>query len=160
MRPIGARRRVLESLNKAKALVKIEPNTRLENHALAEAVLHQIGATWVALLRQIGDSHGLKPKDIDDFPDLLKQLSDRSLVSIQAQKLQSLINDPSFWWSNYQKHLKTIECPDESQSMKTVNLIPLGDDAMLELIISNRYKIWVDGLSTLVDEYQIHFDES
>ena len=79
MRPIRARRRVLESLAKTKALVAIKADSRLQHHALCEAVLNQIEATWIALIRQVGDAHGLKPEAIQSLRDLTEQLSSREL---------------------------------------------------------------------------------
>ena len=61
MRPVRTRRRVLESLAKTKALLDVRADSRLQHHALSEAVLHQIDATFVALVRQVGDAHGFKP---------------------------------------------------------------------------------------------------
>ena len=98
MRPVRARRRVLESLAKAKALLIIRAESRLQHHALSEAVLNQIEATWVALIRQVGDAHGLKPESIQSLNDqICFQLSHRQLVSLEADMLESLASDPSSW---------------------------------------------------------------
>ena len=160
MRPNGSRRRVLEALAKARALNLIEPHGRLEHHALAEAVLHQIRATWVALLRQVGHAHGLKPSAVNHLSDLTEQLSHRNLISLEAQKLQVLVNDSSSWWSQYQAHIDTVECPGEPNKKDEGELIPLGDQARVEQIESDRYEVWVNCLADLVDECQLHFDES
>ena len=160
MRPNGPRRRVLEALKKARALNLIEPHGRLEHHALAEAVLHQIRATWIALLRQVGHAHGLKPSAVNHISDLTEQLSHRNLISLEAQKLQALVNNPSSWWSQYQIHIDTVECLSESSKKNAVDLIPLGNQITVEQIESDRYKVWVNCLAELVDECQMHFDES
>ena len=160
MRPNGPRRRVLEALTKARALIVIEERSRLEHHALAEAVLHQIGTTWVALLRQVGHAHGLKPIELNNLSDLTEQLSRRNLVSLEAQKLEVLLNDPLSWWSQYKSHFSALQCPDESGGKYESDLIPLGYQTVIEQTESDRYKVWVDALAELVDECQMHFDES
>ena len=85
MRPVRTRRRVLESLAKAKALVAVKVENRLQHHALCEAVLHQIDATLLALIRQVGDAHGFKPENIGSLDDLIVQLVQRDLVSLEVR---------------------------------------------------------------------------
>ena len=113
MRPVRTRRRVLESLAKTTALLDVPADSRLQHHALSEAVLHQIDATFVALVRQVGDAHGFKPESIQSLEDLVDQLRSRQLVSLEAQKLERLANDPMSWWNAYQAHAAQILCPAE-----------------------------------------------
>ena len=97
MRPVRTRRRVLESLAKTKALVAIKADSRLQHHALCEAVLNQIESTWIALIRQVGDAHGLKPEMVQSLADLTDQLSNRQLVSLESQKLNSMSINQAGW---------------------------------------------------------------
>ena len=160
MRPLRARRRVLESLAKAKALLVIEAETRLQHHALSEAVLNQIEATWVALIRQVGDAHGIKPECIQSLIDLTRQLSHRQLVSLEADMLESLVSDPSSWLSAFWSHRAKVSCPDESADSLDSNRIPMIDTGALDQLKVTRYSAWVDELSDLIDEFQNRFDES
>ena len=160
MRPFRARRRVLESLAKAKALLVIQAETRLQHHALSEAVLNQIEATWVALIRQVGDAHGLKPEGIQSLIDLTRQLSHRKLVSLEADMLESLVSDPSSWLSAFWSHRAKVSCPDESTESLDSDRIPMTDTSTLDQLKSTRYSAWVDELSELIGEFQNRFDES
>ena len=160
MRPVRARRRVLESLAKAKALLDVRADSRLQHHALSEAVLHQIHATFVALVRQIGDAHGFKPEGIQGLEDLVDQLRSRQLVSLEAQKLERLVNNPMSWLNAYQSHTAQIVCPPEVVESVDVNRIPLTDASGLDQLKTKRYAPWVGELSTLVTDLQVQFDES
>ena len=64
MRPVRTRRRVLESLAKAKALVTVKVENRLQHHALCEAVLHQIDATFLALSGRLVMHMDLSPNKL------------------------------------------------------------------------------------------------
>jgi hypothetical protein len=151
---------VLESLTKTKALLDVRAENRLQHHALSEAVLHQIHATFAALVRQVGDAHGLKPEGIQDLEDLVDQLRTRQLVSLEAQKLERLVDDPTSWWNDYQVHAAQILCPSEVVESVDVNRIPLTDTSGLDQLKAERYAPWVDALSALVADLQAHFDES
>jgi len=160
MRPVRARRRVLESLAKTKALVTIQADSRLQHHALCEAVLHQIEATWIALIRQVGDAHGLKPEVIHSLSDLTEQLSSRQLISLEAQKLLSLSADQNSWLVSYWTHRAKVSCPDEVPESTDSERIPLTDTSGLDRLKNERYAPWVEELSDLVSEFQSRFDES
>jgi hypothetical protein len=160
MRPIKARRRVLESLAKTKALVTIQADSRLQHHALCEAVLNQIESTWIALIRQVGDAHGLKPEVIHSLSDLTEQLSSRQLVSLEAQKLLSLSADQTSWLASYWAHRAKVSCPDEVPESTDSERIPLTDTSGLDRLKNERYALWVEELSDLVGEFQNRFDES
>lgn len=160
MRPVRARRRVLESLAKTKALVTIQADSRLQHHALCEAVLNQIEATWVALIRQVGDAHGLKPEAIHSLSDLTEQLSSRQLVSLEAQKLHSLSTDQDSWLASYWAHRAKVSCPDEVPESTDSERIPLTNTSGLDRLKNERYALWVEELSDLVGEFQNRFDES
>ena len=160
MRPVRTRRRVLESLAKTKALLDVRADSRLQHHALSEAVLHQIDATFVALVRQVGDAHGFKPESIQSLEDLVDQLRSRQLVSLEAQKLERLANDPMSWWNAYQAHAAQILCPAEVIDSVDVNRIPLIDTSGLDQLKTERYASWVSELSTLVADLQAQFDET
>lgn len=160
MRPVRARRRVLESLAKAKALLTIQAETRLQHHALSEAVLNQIEATWVALIRQVGDAHGLKPESIQSLIDLTSQLSQRQLVSLEADMLESLASDPNSWLAAFWSHHAKVSCPEESAESFDSNQIPMTDTSTLDQLKNTRYSAWVDELSDLIGEFQNRFDES
>jgi len=160
MRPVRARRRVLESLAKTKALMTIQADSRLQHHALCEAVLNQIEATWVALIRQVGDAHGLKPEAIHSLIDLTEQLSSRQLVSLEAQKLLSLSADQNSWLASFGAHRAKVSCPDEVPESTGSERIPLTDTSGLDRLKNERYAPWVEELSDLVCEFQNRFDES
>ena len=160
MRPLRARRRVLESLAKAKALLVIQAETRLQHHALGEAVLNQIASTWLALVRQVGDAHGLKPESIQSLIDLTSQLSQRQLVSLEADMLESLASDPNSWLAVFWSHRAKVSCPDESTESLDSDRIPMTDTSTLDQLKITRYSAWVDELSDLIDEFQNRFDES
>ncbi len=160
MRPVRARRRVLESLAKTKALVATKADSRLQHHALCEAVLNQIEATWIALIRQVGDAHGLKPEAIQSLRDLTEQLSSRQLVSLEAQKLHSLSSDQDGWLASFWAHRAKVSCPDEVPESTDSELIPLTDTSGLDRLKNERYAPWVEELSDLVGDFQNRFDES
>ena len=160
MRPVRTRRRVLESLAKAKALVAVKVENRLEHHALCEAVLHQIDATFVALIRQVGDAHGFKPENIGCLDDLIAQLEQRNLVSLEVQRTQILVTDPEGWWSAFRTHCAKVSCPDEAPGIADTDRIPLTDTTGVDRLKNERYSEWVEGLSDLVAEFQVRFDES
>ncbi len=160
MRPVRTRRRVLESLAKAKALVAVKVENRLEHHALCEAVLHQIDATFVALIRQVGDAHGFKPENIGCLDDLIAQLEQRNLVSLEVQRMQILVTDPEGWWSAFRTHCAKVSCPDEAPGIADTDRIPLTDTTGVDRLKNERYSEWVEGLSDLVAEFQVRFDES
>ena len=160
MRPVRTRRRVLESLAKTKALLDVRADSRLQHHALSEAVLHQIDATFVALVRQVGDAHGFKPESIQSLEDLFDQLRSRQLVSLEAQKLERLANDPMSWWNAYQAHAAQILCPAEVVDSVDVNRIPLTDTSGLDQLKTERYASWVSELSTLVADLLAQSDET
>ena len=160
MRPVRTRRRVLESLAKTKALVAIKADSRLQHHALCEAVLNQIEATWIALIRQVGDAHGLKPEMVQSLADLTEQLSNRQLVSLESQKLNSLSIDQDGWLAAFWTHRAEISCPGEVPESTDSDQIPMIDTSGLERIKNDRYADWVDELSDLVSEFQNRFDES
>ena len=160
MRPVRTRRRVLESLAKTKALVAIKADSRLQHHALCEAVLNQIEATWIALIRQVGDAHGLKPETIQSLNDLTEQLSSRHLVSLEAQKLNSLSIDQDGWLATFRAHRAKVSCPDEVPQSTDSERIPMTDTTRLDRLKNDRYADWVEELSDLVSEFQNRFDES
>ncbi|MBU24561.1 MAG: hypothetical protein CMD99_00830 [Gammaproteobacteria bacterium] len=160
MRPIRTRRRVLESLAKAKSLVAVRAENRLQHHALGEAVLHQIDATLLALVRQVGDAHGVKPENIGSLNDLTAQLTQRNLVSLEAQRMQILAKDSESWWNAFQMHYATIICPDEVSRSFDIDRIPLADPTGLDRLKSERYSGWIEELSGLVEDFQVRFDES
>ena len=160
MRPVRTRRRVLESLAKTKALVAIKADSRLQHHALCEAVLNQIEATWIALIRQVGDAHGLKPETIQSLNDLTEQLSSRHLVSLEAQKLNSLSIDQDGWLATFRAHRAKALCPDEVPQSTDSERIPMTDTNRLDRLKNDRYADWVEELSDLVSEFQNRFDES
>lgn len=160
MRPVRTRRRVLESLAKAKALLNVRAESRLQHHALSEAVLNQINATFVALVRQVGDAHGLKPEGIQGLEDLVDQLRSRQLISLEAQKLEQLTKDPMSWWTAYQVHITQIACPAEAVESVDVTRIPLTDTSGSDQLKTERYAPWVSELSALVANLQAQFDES
>ena len=160
MRPLRARRRVLESLAKAKALLVVQAETRLQHHALSEAVLNQIASTWLALIRQVGDAHGLKPESIQSLIDLTSQLSQRQLVSLEADMLESLASDPNSWLAAFWSHRAKVSCPDESTESLDSDRIPMTDTSTIDQLKITRYSAWVDELSDLIDEFQNRFDES
>lgn len=160
MRPVRTRRRVLESLAKTKALVAIKADSRLQHHALCEAVLNQIEATWIALVRQVGDAHGLKPERIQSLNDLAEQLSSRQLVSLEAQKLHSLSIDQDGWLATCRAHRAKVSCPDEVPQSIDSERIPMTDTTGLDRLKNDRYADWVEELSDLVSEFQNRFDES
>ena len=160
MRPVRTRRRVLESLAKTKALVAIKADGRLQHHALCEAVLNQIDATWIALIRQVGDAHGLKPETIQSLKDLTEQLSSRQLVSLEAQKLHSLSIDQDSWLAIFRAHRAKVSCPDEVPQSTDSERIPMTDTTGLDRLKNDRYTDWVEELSDLVSEFQNRFDES
>ncbi len=160
MRPVRTRRRVLESLAKAKALVEIRVENRLQHHALCEAVLHQINATFLALIRQVGDSHGFKPENIGGLDDLVAQLRKRELVSLEAQRMQIFVTDLEGWWSVFRTHFAEVSCPDEISGTADIELIPLTDHSARDRLKNERYSEWVEELSDLVEEFQFTFDES
>jgi hypothetical protein len=160
MRPVRTRRRVLESLAKTKALVAIKADSRLQHHALCEAVLNQIEATWIALIRQVGDAHGLKPETIQSLNDLTEQLSSRHLVSLEAQKLNSLSIDQDGWLATFRAHRAKASCPNEVPQSTDSERIPMTDATRLDRLKNDRYADWVEELSDLVSEFQNRFDES
>ena len=160
MKPVRTRRRVLESLAKTKALLAVKADNRIQHHALSEAVLHQIQATWTALIRQVGDAHGLKPEGIHELHDLVEQLADRQLPSFEARKLQELSDDPESWVSVFKAHIAKVGCPDEVADPLDSNQIPLTDTTGLEQLKNQRYGVWVDALSDLITDFQNQFDES
>ena len=160
MRPVRTRRRVLESLAKTKALVAIKADSRLQHHALCEAVLNQIEATWIALIRQVGDAHGLKPETIQSLNDLTEQLSSRHLVSLEAQKLDSLSIDQDGWLATFRAHRAKVSCPNEVPQSTDSERIPMTDTTRLDRLKNDRYADWVEKLSDLVSEFQNRFDES
>ena len=160
MRPVRTRRRVLESLAKAKALVAVKVENRLQHHALCEAVLHQIDATFLALVRQVGDAHGFKPEQIGSLDDLIAQLVQRDLVSLEVQRMQTLVTDPEGWWSAFRTHCAKVSCPDDASGTADTDRIPLTDTASVDRLKNERYSEWVEELSDLVAEFQIRFDES
>lgn len=160
MRPVRTRRRALEALAKTKALVRVESTTRVEAHALSEAVLHQIHATWLALIRQAGDAHGLKPEVIESLEDLNRQLTDRGLPSAEADALTRLANDRADWVYHFLERYRAICCPPEAMQSTHPDAIPLNDQSGIEAIAQARYRPWVDALSDLVESYQTRFDES
>ena len=160
MRPVRTRRRVLESLAKAKALVVVKVENRLQHHALCEAVLHQIYATFLALIRQVGDAHGFKPENIGSLDDLVAQLAQRDLVSLEVQRLQTLVTDPEDWWSAFRTHYARVSCPDEASGITDTARIPLTDTTGVDRLKNERYSEWVEELSDLVAEFQVRFDES
>ena len=159
MRPVRTRRRVLESLAKTKALVAIKADSRLQHHALCEAVLNQIEATLIAFIRQVGDAHGLKPEMVQSLADLTDQLSNRQLVSLESQKLNSLSINQDGWLAAFWAHRAEVWCPDEVPESDS-DQIPMIDTSGLERIKNDRYADWVDELSDLVSEFQNRFDES
>ncbi len=160
MRPVRTRRRVLESLAKTKALIAIKAESRLQHHALCEAVLNQIEATWIALIRQVGDAHGLKPEMIQSCADLIEQLSARQLVSLEAQELDALSSDQGSWLASFWAHRGKVSCPDEVSESTDVDRIPMIDTSGIDRIKNERYAPWVDELSDLISELQNRFDES
>ena len=160
MRPVRTRRRVLESLAKAKALVEIRVENRLQHHALCEAVLHQIDATFLALIRQVGDAHGFKPENIGGLDDLVAQLEERDLVSLEARRMKTLVTDPEGWWRVFRTHFAEVNCPDEMSGTTDLERIPLIDRTGLDQLKNERYSEWVEELSDLVAEFQLRFDES
>lgn len=160
MRPVRTRRRVLEALAKTRALGSVEAKTRVEAHALNEAVLHQIHATWVALIRQAGDAHGFKPESIESLEDLNRQLADRGLPSAEADALTRLANDPSDWVFHFLSRYRAICCPPEATASTHQDAIPLNDQSAIEAIAQARYRPWADALDELVKSYQTRFDES
>lgn len=160
MRPVKTRRRVLESLAKAKALAAVRVENRLQHHALCEAVLHQIDATFLALIQQVGDAHGFKPENIGCLDDLIAQLVQRDLVSLEVQRMQTLVTDPEGWWSAFRTHFAKVSCPDEAPGIADTDRIPLTDTTGVDRLKNERYSEWVEGLSDLVAEFQVRFDES
>jgi hypothetical protein len=160
MRPVRTRRRVLESLAKAKALVAVKVENRLQHHALCEAVLHQINTTFLALIRQIGDAHGFKPENIGSLDDLIAQLEQRDLVSLEVQRMQTLVTDPEGWWIAFRTHYAMVSCPDEASGTADTDRIPLTDTTGIDRLKNERYSEWVEELSDLVAEFQVRFDES
>jgi hypothetical protein len=82
------------------------------------------------------------------------------LVSLEAQKLERLANDPMSWWNAYQAHASKISCPAEVIDSVDVNRIPLTDTSGLDQLKTERYATWVGELSTLVADLQAQFDES
>lgn len=160
MRPVRARRRVLSALAKTKALGAIESGSRLEEHALGEAVLHQMHATWIALVRQVGDAHGLAPESIDSLTSLNERLLERGLPSAETETLLRLVADTDDWLDAFFKHYASVCCPAEESNRAYENAIPLQDTTRLEQIIATRYAPWIQSLEALVHEFQSHFDES
>ena len=160
MRPVRTRRRVLESLAKSKALVAVKAENRLQHHALCEAVLHQIDATFLALIRQVGDAHGFNPENIGSLDDLIAQLEQRDLVSLEVQRMQILVTDPEGWWIAFRTHCAKVGCPDEASVKADTDRIPLTDTTGIDRLKNGRYSEWVEELSDLVAEFQVRFDES
>lgn len=160
MRPMSVTRRTLEALAKLKALSAIVSDNRLAEHALAEAVLHQIASTWLALIRQVGDSHGIKPSQVESLEGLIQVLDARGFDSIEARELSRLAGDPNAWVAAFFAHYTEVMCPPEPMTASVSDAIPMQDRSGLEAIKSARYRPWVEELSELVERMQTRFHES
>lgn len=160
MRPMSVARRVMEARSKLLALAAIPARSRLEEHALAEAVLHQMEVTWLALVRQVGDAHGIRPTSINSLQELLSVLDQRGLPSLEAKQLQTLAEDTHDWWHAFQTQRNAILCPPEPMTVSVSDAIPLQDRSGLEALQALRYQPWVEALSALIDSFQGRFHES
>jgi hypothetical protein len=160
MRPMSVTRRTLEALAKLKALSELDAASRLIEHALAEAVLHQIAATWLALVRQIGDSHGIRPTQVDSLATLLDVLERRGFTSVEALELSRLASEPGSWVETFWAHYAELTCPPEPMTASASNAIPLQDRSGLEAIRAARYRPWVEALAAQIESMQSRFHES
>lgn len=160
MRPMSVTRRTLEALQKLKALSEIEASSRLTEHALAEAVLHQLAATWLALVRQVGDAHGIQPNRVASLDALCEALQQRGFDSVEADELQRLAADPHSWVSTFFAHYAEVTCPPEPMRAAVTDAIPLQDRSFLEVVRAKRYRPWIDALADLIDAMQGRFHES
>lgn len=145
---------------KLKALSEIASDSRLMEHALAEAVLHQIAATWLALVRQVGDSHGIKPNQVHSLDELIQVLDARGFESIEARELSRIAGEPESWVASFLSHYAETTCPPEPMTASVSDAIPMQDRSGLDAIKSARYRPWVEALSELVERMQIRFHES
>lgn len=159
MRSMHARRRLMESIAKLRALSELESNARLTCHALNEACLHQLAATWLALVRQIADAHGIAINTIESLDDLSIALAERALPSVEADYLICLQNSPDSWVSTFFEHYLTVQCPVSTKT-RDAHLIPLQDMSGLDSIVRDRYRPWINAMIDLVDSLQEKFDES
>lgn len=160
MRPMSVTRRVMEAKAKLQSLATLPSHSRLEEHALAEAVLHQLAVTWLALVRQVGDAHGIKPTTIDSLEALVVVLNDRGLPSLEVNQLKTLAEDPDSWWSEFVRHRESVMCPPEPMASSVSDAIPLTDRSGLEAIQTDRYRPWVSELVDLIESLQGRFHES
>ena len=129
---------------KTKALVAVKVENRLQHHALCEAVLHQIDATFLALVRQVGDAHGLKPEHIGSLDDLIAQLVQRDLVSLEVQRMHTLVTDPE--GGARFNTLRQVSCPDDASGTADTDRIPLTDTLGVDRLKNARYSEWVEEL--------------
>ncbi len=159
MRPQRTRSRVRGAFIKLEALAAMEAQTKLVELALAEAVMHQMQATWLALIRQIADSQGIKPESVSSLSDLVICLKDRNLISVEANELRRILADPDSWASLMSAEYINVTCPQELQFSNASNAIPSLDRSGLTAIRVDRYRSWIDELRLLIESMQSRFDE-
>lgn len=160
MRPMSVARRVREAAAKLAALVEISASSRLEEHALREAVLHQLAATWLALVRQVGDAHGIKPLSVDGLDQLNERLAQRGLPSREADELSRAVASDDSWLAAFFAHYQEACCPPEPMTTAVNDLIPSTDRRRLDAIREARYRPWVDAMVALIERFQERFHES
>lgn len=152
-----AQSRLRESLSKCGALVTLASRleTRLDQHAVHEAILHQIGATLVALCQTVAESHGISASTVHGLSSLQSALRARQLTSVEAEFLAREASLDGGWWSLWQAELDRVMQPKPlAKSAPAYGLI--GSDRSDELdqalhtVRETHYRDWFNALRALI----------
>lgn len=152
-----AHSRLRESLSKSRALLALaeEASTRLDQHALDEAILHQIGATVVALCQTVAESHGIRAATVQGLTSLQSSLRARQLISVEAELLAQQAQAPDGWWGHWQGELERVMQPKPlAKTAQAYGLI--GSDraesagADHTAIREAHYRPWIEALAELI----------
>lgn len=152
-----AQSRLRESLSKCGALVALADRveTRLDQHAVDEAILHQIGATLVALCQTIAESHGISASTVQGLSSLQSTLRARQLTSVEADFLAREALADGGWWPLWQSELERVMQPKPlAKSAPAYGLIGSdrseASDPGLLAARETHYRAWVDALRGLI----------
>lgn len=161
-----AHSRLRESIGKCKALLELaEASARkLDGHALDEAILHQIGATLVALAQTIAEAHGIQAAQIQGLRSLQSTLAARQLVSREAEYLATIAADPDSWWALWTLELDRVMQPkplaETAQAYGLIGSDRTPDRPELAQLRSAHYRPWVESLTDFVATIELTLFEA
>ncbi|MDP5330090.1 MAG: hypothetical protein NWQ87_01855 [Litorivicinaceae bacterium] len=159
-----AHSRLRESLSKSRALLALaeQSSARLDQHALDEAILHQIGATVVALCQTVAESHGISASTVQGLTSLQSALRARQLISVEAEVLAQQASAVDGWWGHWQNELERVMQPKPlAKTAPAYGLI--GSDRSDSATSTNtaareaHYRPWIEALAELIQtlEYSL-----